>query len=133
MTQTLLAGEILTTTTDADGTCTVRRFDPSSPATAYDTVSVPVSTTAAFGPFTARRYYDVITTSENVTVAISQSDALAASSEATGPLAITPTTVPVSVVQTIPENSQAVVFGTLTVRGILTVLGTLLVPATPTA
>ena len=132
MTKTLLAGEVLTVVTDAAGTATVRRFIPGS-AEPFDTVAVPVSTTAVFGPFTNRRYYDVLTENETSTATITQADTLAAATETAGPLSVTPTTVPVGVVQTIPENSQAVAFGTLSVRGIVTVLGTLLVPATPTA
>lgn len=128
MTKTILRGEVLTVVTDANGTATVRRFDPAT-GTAYQTDAVPVSTTAVFGPFTQRRYYDVITTSENVTATVAEANTLVAPADTAGPLAIQSTTVPCGVDQTIPSTAQAVVFGGLVIAGTIRCAGDLIIKA----
>lgn len=127
MTKTLLRGEVLTVVTDANGTATVRHFDPASGATLTEMVSVPVSTTAVFGPFTQRRYLDLLTTSENVTATITEANTLVAPADTAGPLAIQTTTVPVGVDQTIPATANAVVFGGLSIAGTIRCAGDLLI------
>ena len=128
MTKTILRGEVLTVVTDANGTATVRRFDPAT-GSDYELVAVPVSTTAVFGPYTQRRYLDLLTTSENVTASVAEANTLVAPADTAGPLAIQSTTVPCGVDQTIPSTAQAVVFGGLIIAGTIRCAGDLIIKA----
>lgn len=133
MTIELLAGQVLTVTADKHSAGTVRRLSQPGTTTQYDLDTVAASTSSVIGPFTGSRTYEILSTAGAVTYAVTQTNETLTLSDSARTLVVQTTSVAAGVMQTIPENSQAVVFGTLTVRGIITVLGTLLVPATPTA
>lgn len=128
-TTALPAGSILTVTADATSVGTVRRLADSGGATQYPAVPVAVSTSVIVGPFTTPRTYEVLSSEGQVSHAVSEPDGNRPLPETAGPLSVQSTTIPVGVSQTIPANTQATVFGTLTVNGVLTVLGNVRVPA----
>lgn len=164
----LRAGSVLTITSDAVSTGSVRRLAPSGSQTQYAATSISASATTLVGPFSTDRQYEVLTAVGELTYAISDGEPTATSSGlasslsdetgtgavvfGTSPTITTPAIVSPTITGTmtfdsasgmcsnlttiasvrtitVPANSQALIFDTLTVAGSLTVAGVVRVTA----
>jgi hypothetical protein len=133
MTHLLKIGDVLSVTANASSSGTVRRVAKPGGLQASESVTVDPSTTVTFGPFSADRVYDVVDIDGALAVSVIARDDHMPRPQFANCLMPVLEIVPAGVVQTIPADTQVLVWGTMTVKGILTVLGTLIVPSTPTA
>jgi hypothetical protein len=125
----LKAGEALTITAGVASTGTVRRVEDAGSTISNQAADIAAGATVVVGPFYTNRVYEIITTAG---APLSHSVAIAESGHAitSGVISVS-TTIGAAQPLTVPANSQAVIYDTLTVNGTVTVLGTLAVLGWP--
>jgi len=129
--QHLVAGQRLTVTADALSTGSVVLMTNGAPASSP--VNVPASASRYFGPFPAGRDYRITSETGLLTsaMAVPENPAQRTAGSLSG-VAGNLTVIPDGRDLTLEENTQALVFTSLTVNGSLTVDGELRVQAWPT-
>jgi hypothetical protein len=128
----LPAGYVLTVTADANSTGTVRRVpDSGDTTTNYPTLAVVASSTRVVGSFAVAQQYEVLSTLGEVTWTLTLDEDETANESLTGTTKIDNaegffanfTTIPADRALTVSENTQAIVYGTQTIAGTLTIGG----------
>lgn len=123
---------ILTVTADAFSIGTVQRLPQSGEdLTTYPIQSVAAGSTLTLGPFQRARNYEILSTQGTLVYTITTDDDIAADEVETGVTSIDQlsafaanlTTVPAGRTLATPTNSQAIVYGTFTIAGSLTIGG----------
>lgn len=132
MTLELPAGSVLTVTADRVSAGSVQRIPQSGSATAYDQYAIAVSSSVSLGPYTQPRNYDVQSANGRLTYSIASPDVDQVIGDTAGGVSSNATSIAAQAVETIAANTQAAIFGALTVLGRLTVAGELRVVSWPT-
>ena len=125
-------GYVLTVTAATGASGTLQRIPQSGDDTAYPQTPVTSGSSVAIGPFTGARYYEIQTLAGSVTYALSEPNEESVIGDTPGGLFANPMVIPVGKAETIPADTQVVIYDSFTVRGDVTVLGTMRICGYPT-
>ena len=123
MTLELPAGGVLTVTAAAGSSGTLQRTPASGDTTAYVQTAIAAGTSQTVGPFSQPRNYDAIATAGSVTHTVTFPNEEVVLGDSAISAVSQPTVIPLSRSDVVPADSQALLFTSLTVRGLLRVAG----------
>ena len=123
MTIRIPTGGVLTVSASVGSTGTLQRVPDDGSTTAYHQVEIAAGTSQTVGPFSQPRSYDAIATAGSVTHTVTFPNEEVVLGDSAISAVSQPTVIPLSRSDVVPADSQALLFTSLTVRGLLRVAG----------